>query len=199
MRQRSFVGANIVVYDLEIKRPIEQCTRGWDSHDEMGISVGCAFDYRDMRFKVYMDDNMDQLVARLNVPGTMIVAFNHINFDNRLLRASGFDLKPDDQLLNYDMMVESKLGAGSAMDAYHKGFRLDDHLEALGLPMKTGNGALAPQLWSIGAIGQVVDYCLNDVQVERMLFEHIWHAGTLACAWKRTPYEVCAPQSILPD
>jgi len=78
-------GKNIVVYDLEIKKPIEECSKGWSSHDEMGISVGCAFDYREMRYRVFMDDNILALVERLNEPNTLIVAFNHVNFDNKLI------------------------------------------------------------------------------------------------------------------
>ena len=96
-------GSNIIVYDLEIKKTIEQCSKGWDSLDEMGISVGCAFDYRSMRYRCFMDDNINELVERLNEPDTMIVAFNHIKFDNALLRATGLPLKPDDELHNYDM------------------------------------------------------------------------------------------------
>lgn len=186
-------GKNIVVYDLEIKKTIEQCSRGWASHDEMGISVGCAFDYRSMRYRVFMDDNIAELVDRLNEPDTLVVAFNHVGFDNKLLRASGFALKPDNDLKNYDMMLVSKDGAGAANEKFAKGFKLDDHLKALGMPMKTGEGAIAPILWQEGKIGAVVDYCLNDVMVERMLFEHFATHHTAACAYKSMPYAITPP------
>jgi hypothetical protein len=35
---------------------------------------------------------------------------------------------------------------------------------------KTGNGALAPQLWQDGKYREVIDYCLNDCQITRKLF-----------------------------
>jgi len=188
------MGKNIVVYDLEIKKPIEECKKGWNGFDEMGISVGCAFDYRDMKYRVFMDSNMPLLAARLNEPGTLIVAFNHVRFDNNLLRGAGYPLKPDSELRNYDMMLVSKRGAGSSDDGRHKGFKLDDHLHALKLPMKTANGALAPLMWKNGELGDLVDYCLNDVQVERGLFQYIWQHGKLACAFKATPYDVALPE-----
>jgi hypothetical protein len=188
----SLAGKNVVVFDAEIKKPIEECSRGWDSHDEMGISVACMFDYVTMRYRVFMDDNIVELVQRMNIPGTLIVAFNQLHFDNKLIRAAGLDLKPDDELRNYDMLVESKqaLCAGK----YEKGFKLDDHLRMLGLPVKTANGALAPIMWKEKQYGTLIDYCLNDVYVEKTLFEHIWTEGTLACAFHPTEYKVRIPE-----
>lgn len=191
-------GKNIVVYDLEIKKTIDQCSYGWASHDEMGISVGCAFDYRDMRYRVFMDDNIAQLVARLNEVGTLVVAFNHIDFDNKLLRATkgiGEWLKPDDQLLNYDMLRVSRLSAGAGL-ARTPGFRLDDHLSTLGLPMKSGDGAQAPVWWQEGRLGKLIDYCLNDVTQERALFEHMWSKGSVACVAKPEAYPVPVPTEL---
>lgn len=188
-------GKNIVVYDLEIKKTIDQCSEGWNSHDEMGISVGCAYDYRAGRFRVYMDDNIAGLVDRLNEPGTLVVAFNHLGFDNKLLRATpGMPmLKPDEELQNYDMLVMSRIGAGEGPSFRKPGFKLDDHLRTLGLPMKTGDGTQAPIMWQAGKIGAVVDYCLNDVTQERALFEHIWVTGTVACAFQPIPYPIERP------
>lgn len=187
-------GKNIVVYDLEIKKPIDQCSKGWSSHDEMGISVGCAFDYRLMRYRVFMDDNLQELTARLNEPETVVVAFNHISFDNKLLRASGQPLKPDNELNNYDMLVQSRIGANA--DNYAKGFKLDDHLRALGLPLKTADGAAAPQWWQAGKVGTLVDYCLNDVAQERALFEYIIEHRKVANGYNAVPYSIALPNGL---
>jgi len=187
-------GKNIVVYDLEIKKTIEQCSKGWASFDEMGISVGCAFDYRTMRFRVFLDDNVAELVNRLNEASTLIVAFNHLAFDNKLLRATpGLPkLKGDEELNNYDMMKVSREALGLKGIA-HKGFKLDDHLEACGLAKKTANGAEAPLMWQAGKVGELVDYCLNDVTVERSLFEDMWVKGTTASAYRPIRYKVELP------
>lgn len=184
-------GMNIVVYDLEIKKPVEKCTHGWNSLDEMGISVGCAYDYRDRKYRVFMDDNMQELVDRLNEPGTLIVAFNHIGFDNPLLRASGFNLKPDTDLNNYDMLQISRKGTGESRG---RGYTLDGHLETLDLPRKTANGAMAPIWYEEGKMGMLVDYCLNDVTQERNLFEYMIKKGQLACIAHPSPYQIELPR-----
>ncbi len=116
----------------------------------------------------------------MNEPGTLIVAFNHIQFDNILLRKSGLPLKPDAELNNYDMLVESRKAA--KVDKFTPGFKLDDHLKALNLPLKTGAGAMAPELFKQNKMGALVDYCLNDVSQEKALFEWICLTGFMASA-----------------
>jgi DEAD/DEAH box helicase domain-containing protein len=186
-------GKNIVVYDLEIKATIEEAG-GWRAYSKMGVSVGCAFDYRSMRYRVFMDDNLTELVLRLNEPSTLIIAFNHISFDNPLLRAScDVKLKPDNLLHNFDMLLVSRRGAGPGLERT-PGFKLDDHLEALRLPKKTGDGAMAPLLWKQGKIGQLVDYCCNDVYCERNLFENMWMTGKTASAYNFNGYPIELPK-----
>lgn len=188
-------GKNIVIFDLEICKTIEQCSRGWAPHDEMGVSVACAYDYRSCRYRIFMQDNVTELVERLNEPGTLVVAFNHIGFDNKVLRATPgikVKLKPDSDLRNYDMLLVSRKGAGVGMER-SPGFKLDDHLRAMGLPMKTANGAEAPIWWQAGKVGTVVDYCLNDVAVERLLFEQFYLHGHAACAQRLQPYPIERP------
>ena len=181
---------NIVVYDLEIKKPIGGDI-GWGDYREMGISVGCAFDYRDMKYRVFLDDNIQELANRLSEPGTLVVAFNHIGFDNRLLKAHCADLK--EGLKCYDLMLVSKKGAIGDQYKMVKGFKLDDHLKALKLPVKSGDGANAPIWWQEGKVGKVIDYCMNDVQVERVLFEYVWLTGKMASAYRSDPYAVDLP------
>ncbi len=99
---------------------------------------------------------------------------------------------------NYDMLVESR--AGAVVDMYARGFKLDAHLRATLGPeaMKTGDGGDAPALYQAGKIGELVSYCMADVHRERMLFEHVWSAGNLACdhnGWAR--HAVRRPQEAL--
>jgi len=196
---RDLAGKNIIVYDLETCKSADQCSRGWESPDEMGISVLCAFDYEIMRYRVFMDDNLSEFVERANRPGTLLVAFNQLGFDNRVIRATkiggvALALKPDAELKQYDMLFESRLGAGESPGVRTAGFRLDDHLKALSLPMKTGYGAMAPVWWQAGQVGKVVDYALSDVAQERNLFEHMYQTGTAQCTARPTPYRVAAPK-----
>jgi hypothetical protein len=181
-------GKNIVVYDCEIKNCVGDRVNGkeitWETHELMGISVACLFDYQTGDFSVHLEDNLDELAARLN-RADLVVAFNHINFDNRLLRGSGLDLKPDSELKNYDMLVESRLSIGwTPNKPFPKGCRLDDHLEATfgKKHMKTADGAEAPKMFQRGELGKLISYCLADVAREKKLFEKIWTTGEIRTA-----------------
>ena len=55
----------------------------------------------------------------------------------------------------------------------HNGFTLNSFAEANYGMGKTGNGGLAPVLWQQGKRGEVIDYCLNDVYLTKLLFDKI--------------------------
>lgn len=171
------IGKNIIVYDLETKESPPDV--GWTAWNAMGISVGCSYDFLNDSYGVYLDDNMHKLVERLNKPETLIVAFNQIGFDNNLLRncKNKFDeLLNHETLLNsYDMLIESRRAAN--VNKFSKGFKLDDHLKAMKMDTKTACGSIAPKLYKEGNIGELIDYCLNDVRVERNLFNHLYCHG----------------------
>lgn len=164
----------------------------------MGISVGCAYDFSTGEYGVYMDDNIQALVDLLN-SSDMVCAFNQVGFDLPLLREVGQSLKlerqlkPDSELINYDMLVESR--AGAKVGQFEKGFKLDAHLKAtLGI-QKTGDGAMAPDLYQAGKIGELTNYCLADVHRERLLFRHMWRVGNVTCDYSK--HEVRPPQELL--
>jgi hypothetical protein len=185
---------NIVVYDLEIKNSPDQIQGGWGNKADMGISVAVLWDYRSVRYRVFMDDNMDELVSRLNEPNTLIVAFNQKGFDNQVLRAdkvlkrTGVRLLEDTDLVQFDMLEESRRASG--LNSKAPGFKLDDHLKCCGLPCKTGDGALAPKMWQDGKVGTLVDYCLNDVSVEKRLFEYAYMQQRLICTGNTKGHDV---------
>jgi len=172
-------GRNIIVYDLEIKEPIEGPVT-WDRHDLMGISVGVAYHYLTGEFKVYMDDNIPELAAHLH-QAEIISGFNIISFDNRLLDATigaKGDLERVLNLKSYDLLVESRKASGwTPAKQFPKSMRLDDHLKETFGPdwVKTASGGEAPLMWKNRELGRLVSYCIDDVKRECMLFEHVWH------------------------
>lgn len=176
------LGRNIVIYDCEVKKVPGEDGIGWEDHAKLGISVACSFDYRDGSYRVYLEEDgaggkpLAALAERLN-EADLIVAFNHIQFDNQLLRGCGYELLPDEELFNYDMLVESRVAI--AGDKYLKGLKLDDHLKAnFGERwMKTANGVEAPRMYQRGEISSLINYCLADVLREKMLFELAWLRG----------------------
>lgn len=177
-------GKNIVVYDCEIVNDVDGTKVGWNDHDKMGLSVACLYDYATDDFSVYFQEDIQALCARLNC-ANLVVGFNTTGFDNKLLRASGGDLKPDGELRNYDILFHSRQSTGwNQSMRFPSGMKLDDHLSSMfGESFKkTEDGAVAPRMWRDGQKGRVVSYCLADVKRERMVFEHIAHKGWASTA-----------------
>lgn len=100
------------------------------------------------------------------------IGFNNIRFDNNVLQANGVVIQPNK---SYDLLKEIY----SALGSYQKGCSLDAVVKA-NFPSstgKTGDGALAPELWQKGFYTKVIDYCLNDVRLTKMLVDKILRSG----------------------
>lgn len=183
----------MLVYDCEIikaipngkERPvdgIEYC-KGWRDFEGMGISCICAYDYYTGRYRVFLEDNFQEFRDLIDLHKT-VVGFNSIAFDNRLCKANGIEI-PSEK--NYDILVEIWKSEGLSEEFQyptHIGYGLDAVCEATIGIKKTGNGALAPILWQKGEYGRVIDYCMNDVHMTKVLLDHIAYNG-----WINSPKE----------
>lgn len=177
-------GLPICVYDTEIENCIGENGITWESHDRMGISVAAVFDYRTGDTTVYLKDNMAKLAEHLN-SARILVGYNIVNFDNRLCRASGVELKYEEELRCYDMLVEVRKGMGwTEGGRFPGGCKLDDVLVGtFGEKFrKTADGAEAPRMFQRGAMGELISYNIGDVRRERMVFEEAYLRGEV-----RTP------------
>jgi hypothetical protein len=173
----------MLIYDIEIKKAIlgkrekvqqgvEYC-EGWHDHAGMGISVICAYDYAQDRWHTFCDDNFDAF-QRLVDSTNLVIGYNSISFDNKVCRAHGL-MVPDEK--SYDILVEIWKAAGLSPTfnfSTHLGYSLDAVIKANFPDVgKTGSGAMAPVFWQQGKIGTVVDYCLADVWLTKMLLDRI--------------------------
>ena len=168
-----FEGANIAVFDCEIKNVIDKVKIGWGDHDKMGISVAVVFDYREMRFRVFDDSNASEFIALIS-KRDYLIGYNTIKFDVPLVNACwNHHIGPDTrQPLHFDMLKEIYNIIG-----LKKGYTVDEVAqETIGMK-KSGNGADAPIWYQNGEIGRVIDYCIQDVNVEKALFEHVASKG----------------------
>ena len=183
----------MLLYDIEIKKAIkdrrdpriegiEYC-EGWDDFDNMGISTLCAYDYSEKRYRVFCDDNLEE-AKRLFKERKTIIGFNSIKFDNSLVVRAFPDLTKEylDEK-SYDILQEIWVAAGLSRKFHypsHMGYGLDAMIKANDLAAgKTGNGAMAPILYQQGKYAKVIDYCLADVWLTKMLFEKIMYGGVL--------------------
>lgn len=175
-------GQKIAVFDLEIKKPIEDCTDGWRSHDEMGVSCLVLFDYVSMRYRVFDDHNIPEAIAILHTYD-WVVGFNTVGFDWKVLYATYGPVNKDRprSSRDFDMLREIWISLGLDPDHFrsstHGGYSLDGvAYDTIGM-RKTGNGAQVPLLYQDGHIAEVIDYCIEDVRIERTLFEFIVRYG----------------------
>lgn len=198
----SLLGQEIVLYDLESRHLVGEIVDGievtWDNLSVMGISSGVSYSCKDGTFHLYMEDNMGKLVERLN-GARMIGGFNHVGFDNNLLRSCGYPLKDDRYLNNYDLFIEAALDRGwdtkSPLEPFHKkGITMGEILENSGLAVKRGKATDAPGLFRSKKFGTLLDYNLGDGVGLRDLFEAVWYTGIAHSANRnpvtfRSPYE----------
>lgn len=175
----------MLIYDCEIIKAIrgkdepvpgiEYC-EGWHDHANMGISVICAYDYIDSRYRVFLKDGFgdfeDLAHARRPVAG-----FNSVAFDDKLCAANGMDI-----VTSYDLLIEMWRSAGlgeTFVYPTHAGFSLDNTADRNLGRKKTGSGALAPVLWQQGQHGKVIDYCLEDIRLTKSLVDRVLTTGQL--------------------
>ena len=178
----------MLVYDIEIckailgkgDQPIEgvEYCEGWGDHEGMGVSCVCCYDYADDRYRVFMEDNMSDF-ALLVAGHEVIVGFNNIGFDNKVLAYAWPSLIHHERNLewlnekSYDILAEIRAAGGGWC-------KLDGIIKANGLAKgKTGNGAMAPVWYQAGRIGKLCDYCLADVWLTKKLLDLIIYGQPL--------------------
>lgn len=186
----------MIIYDCEIVKCIpprnfsdmdpelEYCS-GWEDFPNMGISVICAYDYTTNEYRVFLEDNFD-MFASLVLSHDRIVGFNSARFDNKLIEGSGLF---DDTVIHklkrntYDILREIWIALDLDPDNFHPrshgGLGLDKVCRSNIDMEKRGHGALAPELWQKGKIGEVIDYCLGDVKLTKELLDLISDKGEI--------------------
>lgn len=198
---------NIIVYDLEIIKAItsdniskidgiEYCN-GWNDHNNMGVSVIGAYDLAEDRYRIFTKDNWYEFVKLAQNKKNIMVGFNSIPFDNKVLKASNIIDIPDNK--SYDILREIWLSSGlSEVFQYpsHAGYGLNAVASINGISGKTGNGAKAPIDWQKGNIGAVIDYCIQDVNITTKLIKKIITKGGLYSPKNNQWLDIKSPYSI---
>jgi len=178
----------MLIYDIEIRNAIPdrngvaapgvQYCEGWEDHKGMGIAVVGCYDYANDRYRIFCEDNLDEL-QRLIKGHDVIVGFNNHRFDDRVLEAAGVFI-PEGK--SYDILEEIWRSLRLPLEfnpRLHGGYSLRALCQVNFRASKTGDGAAAPALWQRGQIGTVVDYCLADVNLTKKLLDRIIRTGQL--------------------
>lgn len=167
----------LFLYDLEIcnailgkgETPMEGVNycKGWSDHENMGISTLCCYSYPSDRYYVFCEDNIAEAEVLFR-ECDILSGFNILNFDNPIVAHALPGLERD--YLNaksFDIFDEIRKVSGQWCG-------LNALIKANGLGSgKTGNGAMAPAWYQAGRMGKVIDYCLADVWLTKMLLDKI--------------------------
>jgi hypothetical protein len=175
----------MIVYDIETKhspkydktRPNYKYAKGWGDYEGMGIAVLALYDYKTGQYSHFSDSFADMVrVNKIFSEAKIISGYNIKKFDNPLARAHGIIV---DDSKCFDEMEQLQFACGVDLNNY-RGFSLDKVLEVnFENVQKMMNGADAPFLWQDGEHQKVIDYCLDDVRLEKMLLNKIFEIGGL--------------------
>ena len=164
----------VAVYDLEIKNEISSLKRGWEDHENMGISCLGLYDKDEDRYSIYDDHMKDNFLSLYYCnPEVLLVSFNGLKFDNKVVETNWLQDSPQktSRCKHYDILHEVWRSLGKS--SFHKGVSLGALCENTLFIPKSGSGAFAPQLYKEGRLGELVTYCMHDVWMTKKLFEFI--------------------------
>jgi DEAD/DEAH box helicase domain-containing protein len=165
-----------VVVDVEIQKTIEETPGGWEATDKLGVAVACLWEHKTERMRVYGPDDVPALKERL-LKADRISGYNIWKFDFPVIwglpnrgRVDELRSKTNDLLLR----IWSALGLNlETFTGAHKGWGLDVVAGSTLNARKIGYGGDAPKWYQAGLIQKVVNYCSDDVALERDLAEFI--------------------------
>ncbi|HRK02992.1 MAG TPA: ribonuclease H-like domain-containing protein [Oligoflexia bacterium] len=147
-----------LVVDIETQK-IAQDVGGWAHIDKLGVSVACAFDSKTGEFLSYRENELDRLQKLCRE--RLVVGYNIIGFDLKVLSAYGFDSKKYDV---FDMMLDIEQASG------WRYVKLDSIAKCTLGTAKSADGLQAVEWYKRGEIEKIIEYCIKDVEITRDVF-----------------------------
>jgi DEAD/DEAH box helicase domain-containing protein len=164
----------VLFFDLETRRAADE-VGGWGRIDKMGLALAVVFDAQTQRYTTYYEKDVDRLLLDL-VTADLVVGFNVDRFDLRVLSAyTDHDLS---RIRTCDMLKEIHAALG---------YRLSlQHLAKVNLGEgKSADGLQSLAWWRAGEVERVENYCRQDVDVTRRIYELGQRQGYLLMRDKR--------------
>ena len=160
----------VVVFDVETQRDLAS-VGGQSFIEKLGLSVGVAFDVQTTSFYHFAEHEASDMIDLLH-EADLVVGFNIRRFDLRVLSAYSHADLLDLPICDLLEDVEQRLGYRVRLDSLAR--------ETLGV-RKSADGTAALQWWREGRVDLIRDYCQQDVDLTRRLWEygrahgHVWH------------------------
>jgi len=183
-----------LVYDIETKKLANEVEGGWGNIHGMGMASGVVWSSKTEEYYFFgpEESEIDRMAGLLN--GKVVVTFNGITFDSKLLLGNDRIIEDDGttkndkygwknvdifmamwrQILGHKGTVPELIKAQKKPAYRKKGvYNLDSILWATMRIKKNGNGADAPKLYQEGKMKELLEYNLQDVKCERDLYQFI--------------------------
>ena len=154
-----------IVFDLETQNSFQEV--GGHYPERLRMSVAVTYDTSDETFHRYSEADAPQLALDLLTAAQSdngpIVGYNLLGFDYIVLQQYT-DAVTLAELPTLDMMVEIQKRLGFRL-------RLDSVATATLQVGKSADGLQAVQWWREGRVAEIFDYCQQDVDVTRRVYE----------------------------
>jgi DEAD/DEAH box helicase domain-containing protein len=157
-----------LVFDLETQLSADE-VGGWQNIPRMRLALAVIYDVERGCYRTYYEADVDRLLLDL-VMADRVIGFNLDRFDLPVLSAyTEWDLT---RIRTFDLLadIHGRLG-----------FRLSlAHLCEVNLGQsKAGDGLQSLRWWKEGRIDLIEQYCRQDVELTRRLYEHGRREGYL--------------------
>jgi len=152
---------NVVFLDVETQRSFDE-VGGRHNIRRMGLAAAVTYSTATGTFRHYTEDRCADLLAELRA-ADLVVGFNVLSFDYEVLRAYTDD--PLDDLPTMDMLDQVYRGLGFRIG-------LNALAECTLGRLKSADGLQSLAWYREGKIQEVLDYCQQDVEVTRQLYEY---------------------------
>jgi DEAD/DEAH box helicase domain-containing protein len=149
-----------LVVDLETQNLVQD-VGGWGHIDKLKISVACAFDSKTGEYLTFREHE----ISKLNdlCEERLVVGYNIRGFDLIILQAYGLNLQKLDVFdIMYDVQTLTR----------QKFLKLETLAQGTLNVGKSADGLLAVEWWKKGEMDKIIEYCKQDVQVTKDVFEH---------------------------
>jgi hypothetical protein len=191
---------NYIVYDIETQNMPNEIEGGWNNPFGMKISSCVTYSYNENAYRFWGSTEEEHKKLLKYVHGSTLIGFNIIHFDSRVLLGNDRSLTPEGitsgepfgetiTVHNFDIYAEiwkafyDTDDVASALEQQNKDKRT--HVKGVwdldsiakntlgGNCVKLANGKTAPEKFKKGMIKELMEYNLQDVRVEKELFEFV--------------------------
>ena len=148
-----------LVVDLETQNLVQD-VGGWGHIDKLKISVACAYDSKTGEMLVYRENEIKKLNDLCEE--RLVIGYNIRGFDLVILEAYGLSLKGLDVFdIMYDVQTLTR----------QKFLKLETIAQGTLNVGKSADGLMAVEWWKSGDMDKIIQYCKQDVEVTKDIFE----------------------------